>query len=584
MRIPEEVLQAIRSRVSAVDVVGRHVGLKRAGKNWKGLCPFHAEKTPSFVVNEERGTYHCFGCGAGGSVFRFVMEVEGRTFLEAVQLLAAEAGVALDLGPEDPARREQREERAQLLEILGLAARYYRHQLQEGRAGERARAYLARREVPAPAAESFALGCAPPGWDNLARFLGRKGVDPALACRAGLLAERASGGYYDRLRDRLVFPIHDGAGRVVSFGGRILGEGEPKYLNGPESPVFRKGELLYGLWQGRETLRRSRRALLVEGYLDVISLHARGHAGALATLGTSLTREHLQTLRRWADEAVLVYDGDRAGRQAAFRSLDVFLGEGFAVRGVLLPAQHDPDSLVRAGGDLEALVAEAEPLFELYLADLAERYDLDSVDGQLGAVKEAAPRLAPVDDPLARDLYYRRAAEVLGVDEARLRERVAPAPRRPGGPAPAPAAVELDPVERQLLEALIRDARCRAEFVADEVDAWMGEGPLRDAARFVAGRSEPAGLLPLEQAPAAARQVLSAAAVDAGAQPAAFGVLKAKLCLRALERRAAHLLRDLGRAEAAADQARVAVLLGEKQALDRELAECRRAAAGRAPG
>ncbi|MDF1553255.1 MAG: DNA primase, partial [Deferrisomatales bacterium] len=307
MRIPDEVLEEIRGRVSVVDVVGRHVALKRSGKNWKGLCPFHAEKTPSFVVNEERGSYHCFGCGAGGSVFRFLMEVEGRSFNEAVQELADKAGVALRAGPEDAGVQLRRERREQLLDVLTLAARYYRHQLTDGRAGAEARHYLTGREVPTEAVELFGLGCAPAGWDHLARYLARKGVDPDLSTEAGLISPRRSGGHYDRLRDRLVFPIHDATGRVVSFGGRILGEGEPKYLNGPESPVFHKGAVLYGLHQGTEALRRERRALLVEGYLDVISLHARGIATAVAPLGTAVTPEHVQLLRRRVDEAVLVF-------------------------------------------------------------------------------------------------------------------------------------------------------------------------------------------------------------------------------------------------------------------------------------
>ena len=319
MRVPDEVLQTVRSRVSIVEVVERHIALKRAGKNWVGLCPFHSERTPSFVVNEERGTYHCFGCGAGGTVFRFLMDVRGEPFVDVVRSLANEAGVPFDRGAEPAKDASARKERELLLEVLSIASRYYRHQLVDGRAGERAREYLARREIPPAAAETFGLGCAPPGWDNLVRYLQRKQVDLGLAARAGLVAERSSGGHYDRLRDRLVFPISDATGRVVSFGGRVLGEGEPKYLNGPETAVFRKSELLYGMHEGREELRRRRRAILVEGYLDVISLHARGFGATVATLGTSLTEEHIHVLRRRVDDVVLLYDGDDAGRKAAFR-------------------------------------------------------------------------------------------------------------------------------------------------------------------------------------------------------------------------------------------------------------------------
>jgi len=576
MRIPDEVLEAIRARVSIVDVVGRHVALKRAGKNWKGLCPFHSEKTPSFVVNEERGTYHCFGCGAGGSAFRFVMEVEGRPFVEAVRALAAQAGVTLAEGPEDPREARAREEREEILRVLALAARYYRHQLVSGRAGEVARAYLERRGVELEVAESFALGCAPAGWDNLARFLRGKGVDPALASRAGLLAPRPSGGYYDRLRDRLVFPIHEPLGRGVSFGGRVLGEGEPKYLNGPESPVFRKSEVLYGLFQGAEAVRRERRVLVVEGYMDVISLHARGFQTALATLGTALTAEHIRLLRRRADEAVLVYDGDAAGRRAAFRGLDLFLAEGFPCRGVLLPPEDDPDSFVRRGGDLRGAVEAAKPLLELYLEELSARFDLATVEGKVAAADEIAPRLVALTDSLARDLYAKRAAETLGVDEAGLRSRMAPGRRireaPPGGPA-------LDPVEQALLACLLHEPGHRSAFQDRGVEAWMGPGPVREAAAFVATRRETAPLLPVDAAPEAARAVLTRLLVAEELPRACYEEMEAALRLRHLEERRGSLVREIGVAEGGGDTDRVLALQREKTELDSAVAQCKRTAA-----
>jgi DNA primase len=589
MRIPDDVLETIRSRVSIVDAVGRHVALKRAGRTWKGLCPFHSEKTPSFVVNEERGTYHCFGCGAGGSVFRFLMEVEGRSFVEVVRALAEQAGVSLSTGPEDLGERRERAERDALLEVLALAQRYYRHQLTDGRAGGPAREYLARRGVSPEVAEAFGLGCAPAGWDHLARFLSGKGVDLARAAAAGLVAPRQSGGYYDRLRDRLVFPIQDAQGRVVSFGGRVLGDGEPKYLNGPESPVFRKGEVLYGMFQGAEALRRERRALLVEGYMDVISLHARGLSTALATLGTALTADHIRALRRRADEVVLVYDGDEAGRRAAFRSLDLFLAEGYPCRGILLPPQEDPDSFVRGGGDLGALAAEARPLLELYLEETAGRFDLASVEGQLAAAGDLAPRLAAVTDPLARDLYVRRAAEVLDVTEAQLRSLLPPALSRAAGgrskgqggaPAGPPAAPE-DPVERDLVVSLLDRPDHRPAFQTRGVEAWMRPGPLREAARFVASRPEEAALLPVDQAPEGVRQVLTRLLVGDRLPRTVYEDLEAALRVRHLEGRTAALVREIARAERAGDPARVLALQQEKTELDRTLAQSRRAGAGK---
>lgn len=577
VRIPDHILEAIRSRTSIVEVVGRHVALKRAGKTWKGLCPFHPEKTPSFIVNEERGTYHCFGCGVGGSVFRFVMEVEGASFGDAVRQLGERAGVSV--AEETPRERRVREEKGGLLDLLETAARYYRHQLLVGRAGEAARAYLERRGVGADAAESFRLGYAPAGWDNLARYLRDKGVDSAEAATAGLLAERTSGGYYDRLRDRLVFPIQDAAGRVVSFGGRILGEGEPKYLNGPESPVFRKSEVLYGLPQAAEALRAERRALVVEGYMDVIGLHCHGVPTALATLGTALTADHVRSLRRRVDEAVLIYDGDAAGRRAAFRSLDVFLEESFPCRAVLLPGDHDPDSFVRDGGDLASQVEKARPLLEVFLDDLGSRLDLGSVEGRVAAVDEVAPRLKAVTDGMARDLYLRRAAELLGVDEGLLRARLG-AGKKAAAPPAAPRG-EGDPVERAVVAALVSEPSCRERFRAREALEWMSEGALRDAAEFVSGRSEPPGLLPVDETPREVRAVLTPLLVqDADPRPP-YAVLEAKLELRFLEARASRLLRELREAEREGTPARLEGLLREKQDLDRALASTRRSASGR---
>lgn len=578
MRIPDHVLEAIRSRVSIVDVVGRHVALKRTGKNWKGLCPFHPEKTPSFVVNEERGTYHCFGCGAGGSVFRFVMEMEGASFADAVRQMGERAGVRV--AEETPGERRTREEKGGLLEVLETAARYYRHQLLAGRAGEEARAYLKRRGVSAEASEAFRLGYAPAGWDNLARYLKDKRVTPADAATAGLVAERASGGHYDRLRDRLVFPIQDSSGRVVSFGGRVLAGGEPKYLNGPESPLFRKGEILYGLTQGAEALRRERRALVVEGYMDVIALHGHGFPTALATLGTALTPEHVRSLRRRADEAVLIYDGDAAGRKAAFRSLDVFLEEGFPCRAVLLPGDHDPDSFVREGGDLGSRIAQAKPLIEVFLDDLGSRLDVGSVEGRVAAVDEVVPRLRAVADGLARDLYLRRAAELLGVDEGLLRARLPGSKRPPAGPA-ATEAGGGDPVERGLVAALVSEPACRERFRTRDALHWLSAGPVREAAEFVSGRSEPPETLPVDEAPREVRAVLTPLLVQEAGPRHSYDVLEAKLELRFLEGRASRLVRELRATEAEGATERTEALLREKQELDRALAATRRRASGR---
>ncbi len=570
MRFDDETLQAIRDRVSIVDLVGRYVELRPSGKNWKGLCPFHDERTPSFVVSDERGFYHCFGCGAGGDLFRFVMEMEGLRFPEAVERLAREAGVPLARDPAGP--RPDRDEKARLLAVLELAARYFRHQLTAGRAGEPARAYLERRGIGPELAERFGLGYAPKGWDPLARFLKSRGWDLGVAEQAGLVRARDGGGVYDRFRDRLMFPIQDAAGRVVGFGGRVLGEGEPKYLNGPETPVFQKRRLLYGLHQSADALRRGREAWVVEGYMDVISLHGRGHARAVATLGTALGPEHLRELRRRAERVVLIYDGDEAGRRAALRSLEVFLAEGMDCRAVFLPPGHDPDSFVREGGDLEAAVREAPPLFDRFLEDLARRVDRSSVPGRLRAADRVGELLAKVADPLARDLYARRAAEVLEVDEARLRQRARGAPRRERGPAEDAAPPPEDPLERAVVACLVHRPRTREAFRHEGMEDWLAPGPLRDAARWVA--EQPEGLV-LERAPEAVRPLVARLAVEEDGTFPEFGELVRRLRLRAARREAAQVLRRLRAAEEAGDRRGVQECLRRKTELDQEIARLR---------
>ncbi len=541
MLIPEETLQLIRDRVSILDVVGSHVVLKRAGRSWKGLCPFHSEKTPSFIVNEERGTFKCFGCGKGGNAFTFLMEVEGKSFPEAAEALAAKAGIELEKAEETEAEKARRKERKQIYEILELASRYYRYQFTDGRAGKLARRYAEGRGIGEETAELFQIGAAPPGWDNLVRYLTKKNIDLSLAERTGLLAKRESGGYYDRFRDRLMFPITDQMGRVVSFGGRVMGEGEPKYLNGPETEAFHKGRVLYGLFQGAEPLRKTGRAVLVEGYMDVVILHQKGYPGCLATLGTALTREHVEALRRRVEEAVLVYDGDDAGQNAMVRSLEIFLGEGFPCRAVVLPEKEDPDSFVSAGGDLGSLIEGAKSLFEVALDRIAGRYDMSAVEGRLRAVDDAMEVLKAVRDDLARDEYLKRTAEVLKVDEKLLRRRTSVEVKRAearaaareaaqargegqaelAGPgrenaeagadaertggdaqrlgAPRDAGPKHDPQQLELLRRLLQEPERRKDFAAAGGEKWFEDPLLKEFALFIASRPEDAGSFPLEQ-------------------------------------------------------------------------------------
>ncbi|HOP36412.1 MAG TPA: DNA primase, partial [Syntrophales bacterium] len=324
--IPDEKIEEIRSRADILEIVSEFVTLRKRGKSYTGLCPFHGEKTPSFTVNVDRQIFHCFGCGEGGNVIRFLMKINNLSFPEAVRSLAVKVGVDL---PEREFRKERKEpgKREKLLQANRLAAGYFRDAL-NGPEGDRARTYLASRGIGAEALSRFSIGYARDGWHFLKDALGKEAVPAGIAEEAGLLVRKDRDWHYDRFRDRIMFPVLDLNGNVVAFGGRLLGNGEPKYLNSPETPVYTKGRVLYGLYDTKEDIRRADRAILVEGYMDLIALWEGGIRHVVASLGTALTREQVLILRRFTKNVVLLFDPDQAGRHAAERSLKLFLEEG----------------------------------------------------------------------------------------------------------------------------------------------------------------------------------------------------------------------------------------------------------------
>jgi DNA primase len=453
-RIPEDTLQTVRDRVDIVDLVGRHVSLKKAGRSYKGLCPFHHEKTPSFVVTPERGTWHCFGCGEGGNAFAFLMRHENLTFPEAVRSLAAELGI--EVPESDSGERGVSEG---VLRANALAQEYYRRSL-AGEEGGAARAYLAGRGLAAEDAARFGIGFAPDRWEGVVEVLRRARIPGELAERAGLARARAGGGHYDLLRGRVVFPIQDARGRVVAFGGRALAAGQdPKYLNTPESPVFRKREALYGLPAALEPMRSAGRAIVVEGYFDQIALARAGLGEAVATCGTALSEEHAKSLARRTRNVVLLFDGDEAGQRAMLRALEVMLPAGLRVRAAALPGGMDPDDFLRREGAeaLRALVDGAKPALELAILRAAAngcRTPWERAD----AVAAVTPLLALVPDPVERGEFARRLALAVGVDAgdvaaALRRERKGEEPE-----AAAPLARRRGPEDRHyatLLRLLI---------------------------------------------------------------------------------------------------------------------------------
>ncbi|MEQ9510892.1 MAG: DNA primase, partial [Alloalcanivorax xenomutans] len=388
--IPEHFIQDLLARIDIVPLIDARVPLKKTGRNYSACCPFHQEKTPSFTVSPDKQFYYCFGCGASGDALRFVMEYDHLSFPEAVEQLAGRAGVDIPREEHHDSREEKaRRSRLQTLyDLLARAERYYRQQLKSAPDRQKAVAYLKGRGLSGEIAAQYGLGFAPPGFDNLMTGLSldQAGLEQALT--AGLLVRREdTGRVYDKFRDRIQFPIRDARGRTIGFGGRVLGDGKPKYLNSPETPVFHKGRELYGLWEWRRSRDRSDRLYVVEGYMDVIALAQHGVPNVVATLGTATSPEHCQTLFRQVNEVVFCFDGDNAGRRAAWRALESALpslDDGKQARFLFLPDGEDPDTLVRAQGPetRQALTEKAVPLSSALFGRQSERLDRNTEDGR----------------------------------------------------------------------------------------------------------------------------------------------------------------------------------------------------------
>ena len=415
-RIPREFIDELLARLDVVEVIDRRVPLKKAGKDFKACCPFHNEKTPSFTVSRPKQFYHCFGCGVSGTAITFLMEFEHLSFPEAVEELAGEAGLEVpDTGP----ARSGDNPTLPLLEILGEASRYYKDQLRSHRDASTTIAYLKQRGLTGEIAAQFDLGYAPTGWDNLSSTAdNEEKLD--LMVKAGLISKRESGGHYDRFRARVIFPIHDNKGRVIAFGGRLLDEGEPKYLNSPETPVFHKGSELYNLHRARSAIAQQQLSIVVEGYMDVLALAQHGIDHCVATLGTATTTTHLQRLFRLAPSIVFCFDGDRAGRDAAGRALEIalpLLESGRQVSFLFLPDGEDPDSVIRDQGadTFRTLIESATPLPDLLFDTLLNQTDLTRMDGKARLATLARPLVSRVPEGPLRELMQQRLSDLTGV-------------------------------------------------------------------------------------------------------------------------------------------------------------------------
>jgi DNA primase len=450
-RIPQSFIDELIARADVVNVVGARVNLKRAGSNYKGLCPFHDEKTPSFTVSPDKGFYHCFGCGAHGTAIGFLMEHDNLSFPEAVEALAEMLGLTVPV-ERDAAKGDENEG---LLAVLTEADQIFRRALRETPA---AVDYLKRRGIDGATAGRFGIGFAPDAWDTLLKELGGSAARIDALIRAGLVIQNEQGRRYDRFRNRITFPIRDPKGRVIGFGGRVLDASEPKYLNSPETPVFHKGLALYGLFEARRHPGRAPRIVVVEGYLDVISLAQFGIEPAVATLGTATTAEHIRRLTRLTDQLVFCFDGDRAGRAAAWRALEIALpfgGGKVELKFLLLPEGEDPDSFVRSRGAdaFSALLDDAAPLSRFLVDELRSEMDTQTADGRARLVAAAQPLLARLPDGLYRRFLLSDLAGLAGMDAPRL-EALLDTPKRPS-PPPAPAQAHKPTLVRKAITLLL---------------------------------------------------------------------------------------------------------------------------------
>jgi DNA primase len=429
--LSEEKVSEIRDRSSILEVVSDYVTLKKTGRNHRGLCPFHSEKTPSFMVNEEKQIFHCFGCGEGGDVFTFLMKAGHFSFPQAVEELAKRYGVKLPARELSASQKREMAKREILFQINQIASEYFHDLLTKRREGEEGRRYLSQRGISQEVVAEHGLGYSTDRWDGLVQHFHEKKASLDLAWELGLIFPKKREGWYDAFRGRVLFPIFDLHQRIVGFGGRMIKEGEPKYLNSPESSIYHKGEVLYGLQVANRYATEKDCVMVVEGYFDLLTLHQYGLKHSVATLGTALTAQHIRTLKRYTKNLTTLFDADQAGVQATLRSLPLFLEEEVAGKTVILPNGEDPDGFLRKGNleDFTKRVEHAVPLIDFFFGRLMKTYDVKSVDGKVRVAKEGLALLGKIPDRIRRDFYTKALAERLDVKESFLYEMLPSSPK-----------------------------------------------------------------------------------------------------------------------------------------------------------
>lgn len=465
--IPDEKVREVAERISIVEVVSDYVPLRRAGGNFLGLCPFHAEKSPSFNVNPAREIFHCFGCGAGGNAFSFIMKIEGVNFPEAVKLLARKAGVEIEERQLTPSEKKSLDEHAQFLRINDLTTSYYRSILLHGQEGEPARRYLSNRSVESEISEAYKLGVAPDRRDGLVKHLRNNGVDLDIALKLGII-RKSDAGWYDLFRNRLIFPIRDARGQVIAFAGRVLDATLPKYINSPESPLYHKSSVLFGLDMALPSIRTGNSVIIVEGYFDHLALYRAGVQNVVATCGTALTGTHVGLIKRHSERVYTLFDSDNAGKKATIRSMELFLEQRIPAYVISLPAGDDPDSFlaVHQAEEFIALRDKARPAFEYFVRSLLVETPPDSVDSKVRIIDDIVPRFRKIADSVERDLYEKEICRLLGVTSHAFRKRMGGGnlkqPESAAKPGSPPQAV--NNIQDTLLSLLLNYPEARVEI------------------------------------------------------------------------------------------------------------------------
>ncbi len=585
--IPDDKITAIKNAADIVDIVSEVVSLRQAGRNFLGLCPFHAEKTPSFTVSPDKQIFYCFGCGAGGNVFSFLMKHSGLTFPETARALADRYGIDLPTRNLAPHEKKKLTERETILTLNGDAMTFYRECLISQERGKQAMGYLLKRGMTRKTIDDFTLGFSPDGWDHLLQHLRSRGKPVGMVLQAGLIISRKNGeGHYDRFRNRVIFPIFNGQNQPVGFGGRVMDDALPKYLNSPETPVYSKSRSLYGLNRARQKCRETQAVHVVEGYFDLLSMHQFGIENTVATLGTSLTADHVQILKGFVGEngkAVLVYDSDQAGIKAAQRSVAVFQKGLLEARILVLPKGHDPDSFLMAHGpdDLLKAAAQAMGMIPFMVESAVEKHGL-SIDGKVRIVNDLKSAIQAIGDPVARSLRVKHLAERIGVDEAVILQKIrrtepspvnrAWLPDRQGAtaaPKQAPIRGETYRLERQMVAMMLQFPEMIADIKRRRLMDHFSDPLLAEVGQviidhFAQAGSDIAGLVSrcedLEKKAVVARLSLTDEHWDRKGCMNLISQFEASI-----QRRDKTLLKQIEAAEKNGDENLLAVLLQQKQ-------------------